>query len=88
MADTSHDNRWQVGRTAYTHGCRCTGCCDAHSDFQAARYRTGTIPPGGSHGLSGYNNYGCKCPVCKQAKKIANAARYADSRLPSPAPVP
>lgn len=61
-------------RSTYTHGCRCGPCTEANSVFQAERQRGGQVPPGGEHGLSGYNNYGCRCLICTKAKQDANAA--------------
>jgi hypothetical protein len=54
-------------RSTYTHGCHCTACRTANRIYQTARSRRGQVPPGGSHGYSGYINYGCRCPVCTEA---------------------
>lgn len=70
-------------RNTYSHGCRCPDCTAANTAY-IRTLKTGVVPPGGSHGLSGYKNYRCRCPVCYAAQSKANAA--AAGRPPPEAP--
>lgn len=67
-------------RSTYTHGCHCTDCATANRIYQTNRSRRGQVPPGGSHGYSGYINFGCRCPVCTEAHDAQLASWIANQQ--------
>lgn len=72
-------------RATYVNAdCRCDECRQANTAFQRERKQAGNVPPGGEHGLSGYNNFGCRCRTCTEAKQEANAAYWPVRRSRSP----
>lgn len=56
-------------------------CHEANEKESATRRAAGFMPPGATHGLSGYINYGCKCEVCVAAGSQRNRAYRESVRL-------
>ena len=56
---------------AYSHGCRCEPCREAHRTYVAERRKKALVEGTLSHGKRGTYEAGCRCWKCVEARRVA-----------------
>lgn len=61
--------------SGYSHGCRCSVCRQAKSDYmrgRRARARANPAPPPRHGTITAYNENMCRCGLCRKARRTAD----------------